>query len=155
MVYDPEYMTGLPERSSNLVDCNFIIRMLYLNAYWLNNGLFMLLVCYVLLYVVALCVKMRYAILCIKRLFILQNFDLVVWPGCLCTVDHILLALTVLCKQMSAEGDSYTCFYVASCWNNSEFKLTVYSVYCDVMQIQTRIHTVPMYNAKIECHCFH
>jgi len=23
----------LPERSSNLVDCNFIIRMLYLNAY--------------------------------------------------------------------------------------------------------------------------
>jgi len=38
----------------------------------------MLLVCYVLLYVVALCVKMRYAILCIKRLFILQNFDLVV-----------------------------------------------------------------------------
>ena len=30
----------LPERSSNLVDCNFIIRTLYLNAYWLNNGLF-------------------------------------------------------------------------------------------------------------------
>ena len=28
----------------------------------------MLLVCYVLLYVVALCVKMRYVILCIKRL---------------------------------------------------------------------------------------
>ena len=23
----------LPERTSNLVDCNFIIRMLYLNAY--------------------------------------------------------------------------------------------------------------------------
>ena len=43
-VYDPEYTTGLPERSSNLVDCNFIIRMLYLNTYWLNNGLFMLLV---------------------------------------------------------------------------------------------------------------
>ena len=30
----------------------------------------MLLVCYVLLYVVALCVKMRYVILCIKRLLI-------------------------------------------------------------------------------------
>jgi len=60
----------LPEKSSNLVDCNFIIRMLYLNAYWLNNGLFMLLICYVLLYVVALCVKMRYVILCIKRLLI-------------------------------------------------------------------------------------
>ena len=26
----------LPERTSNLVDCNFIIRILYLNAYWLN-----------------------------------------------------------------------------------------------------------------------
>jgi len=45
-----------------------IIRMLYLNAYWLNNGLFMLLICYVLLYVVVLCVKMRYVILSIKRL---------------------------------------------------------------------------------------
>ena len=44
--------------------------MLYLNAYRLNNGLFMLLVCYVLLYVVALCVKMRYVILSIKRLLI-------------------------------------------------------------------------------------
>jgi len=30
----------------------------------------MLLVCYVLLYVVALCAKMRYAILCIKQLLI-------------------------------------------------------------------------------------
>ena len=30
----------------------------------------MLLVCYVLLYVVAQCVKMRYVILCIKRLLI-------------------------------------------------------------------------------------
>ena len=30
----------------------------------------MLLVCYVLLYVVAFCVKMRYVILCIKRLLI-------------------------------------------------------------------------------------
>jgi len=29
----------LPKRTSNLVDCNFIIRMLYLNAYWLNIGL--------------------------------------------------------------------------------------------------------------------
>jgi len=29
----------LPERTSNLVDCNFIIRMLYLNPYWLNIGL--------------------------------------------------------------------------------------------------------------------
>jgi len=29
----------LPERTSNLVDCNFIIRMLYLNAYWLYIGL--------------------------------------------------------------------------------------------------------------------
>ena len=29
----------LPERNSNLVDCNFITRMLYLNAYWLNIGL--------------------------------------------------------------------------------------------------------------------
>jgi len=28
MVYDPEHT-----RTSNLVDCNFIIRMLYLNAY--------------------------------------------------------------------------------------------------------------------------
>jgi len=33
MVYDPEYTTGLYQRTSNLVDCNFIIRMLYLNAY--------------------------------------------------------------------------------------------------------------------------
>ena len=71
IVYDPEYTTGLPERSSNLADCNFIIRMLYLNTYWLNNGLFMLLVWYVLLYVVALCVKMRYVILSIKRLLLL------------------------------------------------------------------------------------
>ena len=30
IIYDPEYMT---ERSSNIVDCNFIIRMLYMNAY--------------------------------------------------------------------------------------------------------------------------
>jgi len=29
-----EVLSGtLPERTSNLVDCNFIIRMLYLNAY--------------------------------------------------------------------------------------------------------------------------
>jgi len=27
-------------------------------------------------------------------------------------VDHILLALTVLCTQMSAEDDTYTCFYM-------------------------------------------
>jgi len=33
----------------------------------------MSLVCYVLLYVVALCVKMRYVILCIKQLFIIRN----------------------------------------------------------------------------------
>jgi len=62
----------LPERSSNIVDCNFIIRMLYMNAYWLNNGLFYVtsMLCFTLLYVVALCVKMRYVILCIKRLSI-------------------------------------------------------------------------------------
>ena len=62
----------LPERSSNFVDCNFIIRMLYMNAYWLNNGLFYVtsMLCFTLLYVVALCVKMRYVILCIKRLLI-------------------------------------------------------------------------------------
>ena len=60
----------LPERSSNLVDCNFTIRTLYLNAYWLNNRFFTLLVCYVLLYVVALCAKMRHVILSIKRLLI-------------------------------------------------------------------------------------
>ena len=72
----------LPEKSSNLVDCNFIIRMLYLNAYWLNNGLFMLLVCYVLLYVVALCVKMRCVILCIKRLLIDWLIDWLINQGC-------------------------------------------------------------------------
>ena len=33
MVYYPEYDRTLPERSSNIVDCNFIIRMLYMNAY--------------------------------------------------------------------------------------------------------------------------
>ena len=33
----------------------------------------MLLVCYVLLYVVALCVKMHYVILCTKQLFIIRN----------------------------------------------------------------------------------
>jgi len=62
----------LQERSSNLVDCNFIIRMLYMNAYWLNNGLFYVtsMLCFTLLYVVALCFKMRYLILCIKRLLI-------------------------------------------------------------------------------------
>jgi len=44
-----------------------------MNAYWLDNGLFFMLpVCYVLLYCmfVALCVKMRYVILCIKQLLI-------------------------------------------------------------------------------------
>jgi len=50
MVYDPEYTT---ERTSNLVDCNFIIRMLYLNAYWLNIGLRYKYVIF-LLYVVAI-----------------------------------------------------------------------------------------------------
>ena len=54
------------QNESIRIDCNVIIRMLNLNAYWLNNRL----VCYVLLYVVALCVKMRYVILCIKRLLI-------------------------------------------------------------------------------------
>ena len=43
----------LPERKSNLVDCNFIIRMLYLNAYWLNIGLRYKYVIF-LLYVVAI-----------------------------------------------------------------------------------------------------
>ena len=34
MVYDPEYTTKLYQRkTSNLGDCNFIIRMLYVNAY--------------------------------------------------------------------------------------------------------------------------
>ena len=27
--------------TTHLVDCNFIIRMSYMNAYWLNNGLFL------------------------------------------------------------------------------------------------------------------
>jgi len=61
--------------------------MLYMNAYWLNNGLFMLLVRYVLLYVVALCVKMRYVILCIKRLF----------TDWLIEVFFCILALSVVC----------------------------------------------------------
>ena len=54
------------------IDCNFIIRMLYMNAYWSNNGLFYVtsMLCFTLLYVVALCVKMCYVILCIKRLLI-------------------------------------------------------------------------------------
>ena len=43
----------LLERTSNLVDYNFIIRMLYLNAYWLNIGLRYKYVIF-LLYVVAI-----------------------------------------------------------------------------------------------------
>jgi len=62
----------LPERTSNLVDCNFIVRMLYLNAYWLNIGLRYK---YVIFFTVCRryishCVKMRYVILSIKRLLI-------------------------------------------------------------------------------------
>jgi len=75
----------LPERSSNFVDCNFIIRMLYLNAYWLNNVLFYVtsMLCFTVAYVVALCVKMRYVILCIKRL-------LIDWLSSKCGECHII-----------------------------------------------------------------
>ena len=75
----------LPEKTSNLVNCNFIIRMLYLNAYWLNIGLrykYVIFYCMSSLYL-SLCVKMRYVILSIKRLFIDWLID--------CCDDIILL----------------------------------------------------------------
>jgi len=72
------------QNESIRIDCNVIIRMLNLNAYWLNNRL----VCYVLLYVVALCVKMRYVIVCIKRLLIDWLIDCLLQHGivlaCMC-----------------------------------------------------------------------
>jgi len=54
----------------------------------------MLLVCYVLLYVVALCVKMRYVILCIKRL--LMDHIGKLFMGCVLYADDIVLKSTLL-----------------------------------------------------------
>ena len=56
----------LPQRKSHLADCNFIIRMLYLNAYWQS---FLTTVLMLSLVACSLCVRMRFVILSIKHYY--------------------------------------------------------------------------------------
>ena len=65
----------LPERSSNLVDC--IIRMLYMNEYWLNNELFYVtsMLCFTLLY----CMSQHCVSKCVMSFCVLNDYWLTDW----------------------------------------------------------------------------
>jgi len=73
MVYDPEYMTGLYQRKAQTLwivtsssECYIWMHTDKITDFFYVTSM----LCFTLLYDVALCVKMRYVILCIKRLLI-------------------------------------------------------------------------------------
>jgi len=96
----------LPERTSNLVDGNFIIRMLYLNAYWLNIGLRYK---YVIFFTVCRSYISHCVSKCIMSFCLLNDYWLIVsWSRCRNFVARLTTgSLPLSCSQRSASARTW------------------------------------------------